>query len=59
MKKPMVKAMPEMVATFLVSTLMMARENSESVMRISPTGSSDLPIMILSGVFQSRFSGSL
>ena len=59
MKKAMVKAMPEMVATFLVSTLMMAREKSERVIRISPTGSSDLPIMILSGVFHRRFSGSL
>ena len=59
MKNAMVNAMPEMVATFLVSTLMMASEKSESVIRIRPTGSSVLPIMIFSGVFHRRFSGSL
>ena len=59
MKNAIVKAMPEMVATFLVSTLMMASEKSESVIRIRPTGNSVLPIMIFSGIFHTRFSGQL
>ena len=59
MKNTIVNARPEMVATFLVSTLIMASEKSAALIRKRPTGYSVLPMVKLSGVFQVRFSGCL
>ena len=59
MKKTIVKVTPEMVATFLVNTLMIARANSDTVIIISPIGISVLPIWKFSGTFHSRPLGLL
>ena len=59
MKKTIVKVTPEMVATFLVSTLMTASANSATVINIRPTGISVLPMWKFSGTFHSRAPGCL
>ena len=59
MKNAKVKLAPEMVATFLVSTLTTARANSTTVMIIRPTATSLPRKRKFSGTFHSRPFGCL
>jgi hypothetical protein len=58
-KNTIVKLTPEMVATFFVTTLMLAKANRTSVINPNPTGISRPAMWKLSGTFHSRPSGFL